>query len=76
MLVVALLLVLFSNYMEDRLRDGKSVLRVDCRRVTIQQQQQGGTEALINERSRLLLPERRASRVCCTVNFSWFGTFC
>ncbi len=75
MLVVALLLVLFSNYMEDRLRDGKSVLRVDCRRVTIHQQQQGGIEALINERSRLLLPERQASRVC-TVNFSWVGTFC
>lgn len=30
MLVVALFLVLFSNHMEERLRDGKSVLRVDC----------------------------------------------
>ena len=31
MLVVALFLVLFSNHMEERLRDGRSVLRVDCR---------------------------------------------
>ena len=31
MLIVALFLVLFSNHMEERLQDGKSVPRVDCR---------------------------------------------
>ena len=30
MLILALFMVLFSNHMEERLRDGKSVLRVDC----------------------------------------------
>ena len=30
MLILALFLVLFSNYMEERLQDGKSVLRMDC----------------------------------------------
>ena len=28
--ILALFMVLFSNYMEERLRDGKSVLRLDC----------------------------------------------
>lgn len=31
MLILALFLVLFSNHMEERLEDGKTVLRVDCR---------------------------------------------
>ena len=31
MLILALFMVLFSNHMERRLQDGKSVLRVDCR---------------------------------------------
>ena len=30
MLILALFMVLFSNYMEERLLDGKTVLRVDC----------------------------------------------
>ncbi len=30
MLILALFMVLFSNHMEERLLDGKSVLRVDC----------------------------------------------
>ena len=30
MLILALFMVLFSNYMEERLQEGKSVLRVDC----------------------------------------------
>ncbi len=30
MLISALFLVLFSNHMEERLRDKKAVLRVDC----------------------------------------------
>ena len=30
MLILALFMVLFSNHMEERLQDGKSVLRVDC----------------------------------------------
>ncbi len=30
MLILALFMVLFSNHMEERLKDGKSVLRVDC----------------------------------------------
>ena len=31
MLILALFLTLFSNHMEERLEDGKQVLRVDCR---------------------------------------------
>ena len=30
MLILALFLVLFSNHMEGRLQEGKTVLRVDC----------------------------------------------
>ena len=30
MLIFALFLVLFSNYMDERLADSKTVLRVDC----------------------------------------------
>ena len=37
MLSFALLLVLFSNFMEERLQEGKSVLRVDCKRAVVQQ---------------------------------------
>lgn len=31
-LIVAVFLVLFSNHMEERLQEGKTVLRVDCHR--------------------------------------------
>lgn len=35
---MALFLILFSNHMEERLEDGKAVLRVDCHMTDIQRQ--------------------------------------
>ena len=57
MLISALFMVLFSNHMEKRLQDGKSVVRVDCRMTESKasQRNQNGflpdeTEPLINQR--------------------------
>lgn len=40
MLIAALFLVLFSNHMEERLRDGKVILHMDCPMIRPKAQQQ------------------------------------
>ena len=61
MLLIALFLVLFSNHMEERLADGKSVIRLDywCKRrrkrlKSISSEQDKEVEGLYDEKKSLL----------------------
>ena len=69
MLVVALFLVLFSNHMEERLRDGRSVLRVDCRMTDPTAEQEGDN---VPDEKKSLLPQRQVRKHTVCVHYCIF----